>query len=419
MSKKKTSLLTLPLFLLWPFGAFLVALRNIQSKISAIVIILFSTVFGYAFHFRDTSADSYRLAWVFNEFRADTVEEAYLLYLAGGTPDIYRPLSFAFIGVFTNNPKVLYALFGFVFGVFWYYSLRIFTREQQGIKNIFIFILFIVFLATNPITNINGFRFNTAVWVYFYAMYNYLKCSKNKWLVMIFFTPLIHYSFLFTILVTLLFVVSKKILYDSKRINSLLFYFFIFSFCVSWFLELNIVRLDMLTQILPAENSISDKINIYSSDEMVSLYSERASTSTFLKVSNFFGTLQKIYFFVATLFLWFFIKKLKKPKLELNKRFSFTLLLISLCTLVSGLPSVGRFLIIPYIFIIILMLELFVKYPTPKIKKYILGLLPVFSFQILFSMGLLSYLLVSKTIWFGNVFWIIAEGIGYEFVYLE
>lgn len=64
---KKTKIdLRIPLFFIWPFGAFLASFSTIASRKSQIIYVAFVTLFGYSFAFTGVSADSYRVALVFN-----------------------------------------------------------------------------------------------------------------------------------------------------------------------------------------------------------------------------------------------------------------------------------------------------------------------------------------------------------------
>jgi hypothetical protein len=186
---------------------------------------------------------------------------------------------------------------------------------------------------------------------------------------------------------------------------------------VSWILETNIINLDFLSSIIPSD-SISNKIDKYNSDEMATLYQKRASESLFLKVSTFFLTLLKICVFFFIVYSRKLLKKIKEPNPVLNKLLSFVLFYFSFAFIISTLPSGTRFLMIGYLFFIIFILKLYLKYADRTIKNYILLLLPILSFKFFFNVVFLSFTLTSPTIWYGNVFWIIYEGIGYTFSYI-
>ena len=414
---KRPSLLNLLLFVFLPFVSFILALRNLKSKVNTVVFILFCTLFGYAFTFTFDSADSYRIALVFHEFDYDSIADVIPLFFLGITPDLYEFFSFTLIKKISNNPKMVFAFFGLVFGVFWYLSLRVFTKEKGSTTDFYIHLLFFIFLIFNPITNVNGVRFNTAIWIFFYAAINIVLYNKKRYLYLLFLTPLIHFSFLIPSSVIVVFYSSQRILFLKDKINTFLYFLFVFSFVVSWILETNIINLDFLSNIIPSD-SISNKIDKYNSDEMADLYQKRASESLFLKVSTFFLTLLKICVFFFIVYSRKLLKKIKEPNPVLNKLLSFVLFYFSFAFIISTLPSGTRFLMIGYLFFIIFILKLYLKYADRTIKNYILLLLPILSFKFFFNVVFLSFTLTSPTIWYGNVFWIIYEGIGYTFSYI-
>jgi hypothetical protein len=414
---KKPSLLNIPIFLFFPFIAFLISLRHLNTKTNAVIFVLFCILFGYAFTFQFDSADSYRIALVFHEFDYDSITDVIPLYLLGITPDLYEFFSFTLIKKFSNNPKMVFAFFGLVFGVFWYLSLGVFTKEKGSTTDFYIHLLFFIFLIFNPITNVNGVRFNTAIWIFFYAAINIVLYNKKRYLFLLFLTPLIHFSFLIPSSVIVVFYSSQRILFSKDKINTFLYFLFVFSFVVSWILETNIINLDFLSSVIPSD-SISNKIDKYNSDEMTELYQKRASESIFLKVSSFFLTLLKICVFFFIVYTRKLLKKIKEPNPLLNKLLAFVLFYFSFAFIISTLPSGTRFLMIGYLFFIIFILKLYLKYGDRTIKNYILLLLPILSFKFFFNVVFLSFTLTSPTIWYGNVFWIIYEGIGFTFSYI-
>ncbi|MBU2061422.1 MAG: hypothetical protein KKH44_06180, partial [Bacteroidetes bacterium] len=156
-------------------------MQNIKLKSSAFVIIFFTVLFGYSFSFTDSSADSYRIAYVFSVFDFSSFASIIQIYQGGESVDVYRFLVYGITKVFTNNPKVLYAICGFVFGLFMYLSLRLFANEKGSRTDLYTSLLFLFFFSFNPITNLNGFRFYTAAWVFFYSIYNFSIYGKKKW----------------------------------------------------------------------------------------------------------------------------------------------------------------------------------------------------------------------------------------------
>ena len=410
----KLAKIALPLFIVWPFGSFLFALQNIKLKSSAIIIILFSMVFGYSFSFTDTSADSYRIAYVFSVFNFSSFSEIIALYKAGGTPDVYRFLVYGITKLFTNNPKVLFALCGFVFGLFMYLSLLMFSKEKENKNELCIVLLSLFFFSLNPLPNLNGFRFWTATWVYFYAATNFCVYNNKIWIIGVLITPLIHFSFLFISPLLIALVFLKKFIYTENNVKQGILILFIATFILSWFLETNSIKLDFLTRNDLLNPSINSKVSIYNSDRLTDVIQER-ETSFFHTVSRISAKILKIYIFI-------FILKVRKIIMnnpdELSVRLlAYVMIFASFGYIATVIPSGGRFVHIAYLAAILLFLRVYVQSPSEQLRPFIFLGLPVFSFQILFNIGYLGYTVVSGTIWYGNLFWIIYEGIGYKVNY--
>ena len=411
---KKLAKLALPLFIFWPFGSFLCALQNIKLKSSAIVIILFSMVFGYSFSFTDSSSDSYRLAYIFSVFDFSSFDSIIELYQAGDSTDVYRLIVYGIAKLFSNNPKVLYALCGLVFGIFMYLSLRLFVNEKRKKNDLYVTLLVLFFFSLNPLSNLNGFRFWTAAWLFFYSIINFSFYNNKKWLIGIIITPLIHFSFLFIMPVVIAFTFFKKILYTKKDITKGLLLLFVFTFLISWILDTNVISLGFLADQDFLNESISGKVELYNSDRVTEQIKERGAT-LFHTVNRIFSYILKIYIFIFVLKIRKIIRK-NPDELSL-KLLAFVIVFISFGYIATVIPSGGRFLIIAYLAAVLLFLRVYVKSPSIQLQKMILWGLPAFAFNILFVIGYIGYTVVSSTVWYGNLLWIIYEGIGFKVDY--
>lgn len=411
---KKIAKLALPLFIFWPFGSFLCALHNVKLKSSAIVIVLFSMVFGYCFSFTDSSADSYRIAFVFSVFDFSSFDAIVELYKTGNSVDIYSLLVFGITKLFSNNPKVLYAFCGLVFGIFMYVSLLLFNKEKCKKNDIFIILLSIFFFSLNPLPNLNGFRFWTAAWLFFYSIINFCIYSNKRWIIGFLITPFIHFSFLFIMPVALAFIFLKKFIYTKTDITKGLFICFIFTFFISWFLDINVISLSFIADLDLLNDSISKKVEIYNSVEVTEQIRERGLT-LFHTVSRIFSYFLKIYIFIFLLKARKIIRN--KPDVISIKLLAFVYVFVSFGFIATIIPSGGRFQIIAYMLSLLLLLRVYVKSPSRKMQRLILWGIPVFSFNVLFGIGYIGYAVVSETVWYGNLLWIIYEGLGFEINY--
>lgn len=414
---KKASLLNIPIFLIFPLLSFLIAIRNLKSRTNGVLFVVFCALFGYSFSFASDSADSYRIALVFDAFNYKSFYDVYQLYLLGGEPDVYQFLIYSITKSFTENPKVLFAIFGLIFGLFWYFSLRIFKKEQRNNKGFYIFLIYFIFLILNPITNVNGARFNTAVWVFFLATTNIILYNNKRYYILLLCAPLVHFSFIFGVAIVVLFSFFKDLTYTSKGVNKILYYSFIASFAVSWILASNIISFDFISNLIPSD-SISGKIDTYNSSEVSEIYEKRASNSPFLMVSNFFQMIIKTAFFFIIIYLKKFSNKQTNLGYKINVFFAFVMFYFSLAFIIGTMPSGNRFLMVGYIFCVLLMLLFFVKFRNTINNKYALALIPIFSFKFFFNVIFLSISITSHTIWYGNLFWLLYEGWGHNFIYL-
>ena len=413
---KRYAKLSLPLFIFWPFGAFVLSLFNLKSKSSALVFILFCTVFGYSFSFEFTSADSYRIALVFNNYSFSSLGAVFEAYRAGFLTDLYINLMYGITKSNSNNPKVLYAYFGFVFGLFSYLSVRLLLKEK-GKKNSLLWgVIVFIFFITNTITNVNGARFFTAAWVFFYSVMNLFFFGKKRWLLGVLITPLIHFSYLAVLIPIVLFYIFKRFMYSNGETYRWVFIMFTASFFISMLLETNSFSIGFLTDSSLLSGSLTRKLSYYNSAELSETIENR-SGSLFLVVSKYFGYIKKIYYFILLLVIYRIIKKLELPPNNLNKLLAFTLFFLSFGYLISVFPSAGRFINIGFLFTLFLFARLYYLVPSRKLQRLALWSLPVHALNIFFHNAYLPTLLASSTLWYGNLFWIIWEGIGFEFIY--
>jgi len=415
MNKYKINL-SVPLLFIWPFGAFLMTFNNLKSKWYSFIYTLFCTLLGFSFSFKDTSADSYRVAMVFDILNVGSITSVLQKYFNGHLPDLYKNLFFSITKSFTDNPKVLFSLFGFVFGLFSYKSLKLFFGIKGLEKSFSVFILGIVFISLNSVININGARFWTASIICFCCIINLIIYDKKIWMLGLFSLFLFHFSFLFIIPFLFIIYVLKSKLLSEKKTPRWIFILYISTFVFALFLSTNIINLSALSSLLPS--SISRKVELYNSSDVASIYEERGKT-LFHIVSKTFG-------YAARIYLFFVILKIKKElqnsstqEPQLQKLFNFVLLFFSLTFLLSLFPSGGRFVIIATQVFFFFFIRFYIKYKSNTLQRLILGLLPVYSFLILFNIVFLALNLTSSVLWYGNIFWIIYEGIGFTFVHLE
>jgi hypothetical protein len=410
--KKKISGLGVPLLFILPVAGFFVSLFHIRSKSSAFVYISFAMLFGYAISFADTSADSYRYAQAFARFdRTIDYNNIVELYRSGESRDMYRLLLFYFTSLFSNNPKVMYAFAGLVYGVLSYLSLRILVKEGGPKLDTFAFVLALVFYTYVSLSNINGFRFNTGAVLFFYATYRFLIRKEKKWIIGILITPLFHYGFVPIVPVIVLYRLLESSFYNKKNVLPILFYAFVLAFTTSWILGTNSISLSFLSQTDVMAGAVGQRMSYVNSDATASLVDSRRESSLFLSVQKYFDYGIKIYVFVVVFYMRNWLKGMMGNKTEYTRLLAFVLFFYAVTFIATSFPSGARFFNIAHLFMILLLAKFYAVNKGPRIKKIIIWTLPVFGFNILFINGLLPILILTPTFWYGNIFWIIMEGI--------
>lgn len=410
---EKIGKLGIPLFILMPVAGFMVALFDIRSKSSALVYVFFAMVFGYAISFEATSADSFRYAEAFARFDSELNSYSLLqMYRDGELRDIYRVFVFYIVSLFSNNPKVMFAFAGMVYGVFSYKSLCVFVRERGYNWDLYIVALTTIFYTYISLSGINGFRFNTGALVLFYATYKYFIEKSRIWIVVIIITPVFHYGFILLIPILLLFRLLHPLTYNHSRTHSSLLYLFMMAFFTSWFIGTNSISLGFISEISPLSGAIGNRVDYLNSDKITDLVSTRKDSSLFLGVQEYFHSAIKIYVFISILYLYKLLKNLDVVnKLEYTRLFSFVLLLLSFSFILISFPSGMRFMKIALLFFVLYLGKYYGIDRSSGMRKIIIIALPVFAFNIAFINLMLPYLIVSPTMWYGNIFWLIIEGL--------
>lgn len=418
MNRKKLSGLGFPIFFLLPIFGFFLSLFDIRSKSSAFVYIAFAMLFGFAISFSNTSADSFRYAEAFARFD-NTLDYNTILqmYHNGELRDVYRLLLFYFVSLFSSNPKVMYAFAGLFYGVISYSILRIFVKERGSKFDNYVIVLTLVFFTFSSLSNINGFRFHTGAILLFYAIYNVIIQKHWIWIIGVLITPFFHYGFVPIVPILVLYAFTDYLLYNKERVQPLLFYAFVVAYLASWILGTNAINLSFLSQTEVLSGAVGERIAYVNSEEVGELVENRAESSFFLSVQNYFNYAIKVYVFIVILYVRKLLNMNPGNKLLFNRLFAFVLFFYAVAFIISSIPSGGRFLSIAHMFLMLLLVKIYSIYEGEYLKRIILWAIPVFSFHILFINLMLPFLVLTPTFWYGNVFWIIFEGLDFILSY--
>jgi hypothetical protein len=356
------------LFLLWPFLAFLLALKNYSQKESKKVVYIFLIYYGLTFVVGNIGADAERLALQLRH-NADLPFSDFFkivggLYATDTSLDIVQPLISFIISRFTDYHGILFAVYAAIFGFFYLKSINLlFTRyiENTG-WNALIHMAFFIFLL--PITSINGFRMWTATWIFFYGAFHVILYRDARYLLIALSSSLVHFSFL--------------------SANVILIIYFLAGNRNFIYLPIVIVSFVLPKLFTPFFNSISiflggafqQRYSMYSSEEyIIGRKMSFEQLSWFMKITY---DLVFYYILLAIIFIQLKYGYLMKEKTNKNL-LSFMLLFLSFVNFGKEIPSFGeRFQIIFVLFGTLYVFLYFLKMPGNNINLLTLaGLFPM------------------------------------------
>lgn len=394
-TSKKNSII---IFLLWPFFALVYALRNYKAIWAKDIIWLFVIFYGFTMTLHDVGeatmdANRYRDKFITMAAKEVSFREISATFYDAEEQslDILETIIIFTLSRVTNNPQVLFAVFGLIFGYFysrniWYLVDRV-GRKIIG-ENILILLAFAFIVS---FSSINGFRFWTATHMFLYGVLPFLFEGKKQYLWITLLSALMHFSFIVPLAILVIYILAG---------NRILFYFilFILTFFVK---ELDITAIgNFLTNNLP--DIFLPKVKTYTNTD----YAEGLAAD-FEKVNwyvQIYGDALKWSVTAFLVVIFFTGRKYLSKHINLKNLFSFTLLLYSASNIISLVPSGGRFLSLSNLFAVAFIF-FYVQYaPRGKTLRRLitvsvpaLALFTIVSIRIAFdTMGVLSV--------FGNPF---------------
>jgi hypothetical protein len=213
-------------FFISPFFALIFNLRNKNTEVVANLLWAFCVFVGmtFAIGIESENADINRYVEqleYFEKSNFSSITQVIQETIIGGDYDFYCPLVIFFTSLFTANYILLTTIFAIVFGYFLSRNIKILL--EWNLSNTLIssiFILFFFFL--NPIWNINGVRYYTALQIFIYGFLRFEFLKEKKALLICLVTPFFHFSFFLTYIFLI-------IIYFGKKVPHILFVVFVIS----------------------------------------------------------------------------------------------------------------------------------------------------------------------------------------------
>ncbi|MFN3952776.1 MAG: EpsG family protein [Thermaurantimonas sp.] len=328
------------LFLVWPLGVLIQAIKNFRQPWAKNLFWLFCIYFGLSFVVGDQTSrsnDAQRYTEQLQYFHSGSIDINKLfnqIYSEGGYVDIYQPLVTWLLGIFTDKPQWLFALFALVFGYFYsrniwilldFYKINRWSLIASG--------MLLAFALSNPIWNINGVRMWTAAQIFIYGLFLYfLKNQKRKGILWIACTPLFHFSFLFPLGLFFIYLILPK---------SIIVFFIVF-LLTSFIKELNLEFVQDRLSILP--EVFQPRVRGYTNLEYAESIKENIEMLHWhVKLAQYSLSIV-VYSFVFILFIS--LNKNNNSHSILRRLFLFGLFMGSWANISAHIPSGGRFLVL-------------------------------------------------------------------------
>ncbi len=325
------------LFLIWPFIAFLMALRDLGSTFYRKIILMFFVLYGFTFYINPVM-DGERYANKLQQtFESPTTEVFAIfesLFSEQGALDIVQPIITFLVSRVTGMHHFLFAAFALFFGYFHLKSVSLLNEQYKGSRNINALIILVFMFLVVPIFEINGFRMWSAAWVYFFGVYNYLLEKEKRFIWLAVAASVVHFSFLLPAAVFLLYVLvgNRPVIFMILAVSS---------FFIS---ELPMPALRSYAAMLGG--GLEEKFTSYSNvNHARNVKNASENFAWFMAAPKWL-----LYSFLIIMVALFRKKSRFKSDNVLNNLLSFSFLFLTFCNIASLIPSGSRFIRVFFLF---------------------------------------------------------------------
>lgn len=330
----------LVVFLIWPFGAFMLALTHMSRRSSYVIYALWGMLFAWHMNSRlgsgydDFIGISQRVMETNLTFAELSQQLFDLLTFSDDAPkEWYESFMIWLTHSLSNNFHLYFLLCSIPWLIFELSSLHLITSDRKFRQSLICLIIITLFVLPRDIITLQNPRFTTATWVAVYATICYFSRPRmrHKCIFLLLITPLIHSAFWFYILAFL----GCQFLERYPRLTIKLLYISIpFSyFSYDLFTSINI-------SALPLPSIFKVWIGYYLSEETFNEKVLHVGASGFYWVGNLFDFLMKTAYLLIPIYI---IRN--KAELRQNKRLwrfcGFFIAFYALVSFIQFVPVLG------------------------------------------------------------------------------
>lgn len=335
--------------LLFPFVGLLLSLYYWRQSWAKNIFWIFCAYLGAVMIFQaegtilGVGADASKCARELQYLYTQKLDFSYIsstLFKDGKTVDVFYPVLMMLVSRFTDNGHVLFFILALIVGFFFSRNIWCLLDKLPNKIGKWTWVLIGLYILTWPISTIGGVRFVLATHVFVYGALPYLLENNKKKLFWCFLTVFIHFSFLFPILVLLLYILLPK-----KSITP----FFIIYVITLFINTINITSLgEALSGLLPSV--YEGRVEGYTNAEIADNYFQAVGGAAgHIKLSKLIMNWSMvIYIFLS----YFSVKKYFEDNKAIVRLFEFALLLYGISNIFALVPSGGRFVGVSRLFMI-------------------------------------------------------------------
>lgn len=386
----KSALIVISLFL--PIIPFLFAARNIWNKRYHFAVLIFSFWFGYSVFLYSGDILEYEKSFpivanytwrdffsILSDTYSDDKFNVYEENVVISKPDMYALCMQFFVSRVTNESRAFFALVSLIYTYFFLkfiqeVILATGTSKSKMFKIFGVFLLFIVPFYVG----VTGIRFWTALFLYMLFTMRYLRTGSLKSLMLTGLSILIHYTFMFPVLVLLTYQFLKlSKTFSRVLVVASIFYFLLASTTgVLGFIEQSLSIFN--------ETSISETASSYTNSEVLN---QRLNSTG---EANWYVLLRSTlitYSFIVIFILEYF-KIIQFRKFSFIERITpLQVIFFCIAMFTINLGSLARFNYIFQMLTIIKMMYIVVREPNNRRLKILSNtLIPVIALHILVSL---------------------------------
>lgn len=329
------------LFIIYPFGAFLLSLKNAASKSSYLIYFLFGLIFCW--HMNPTShTQTSDLYWIMEEVIANnySIKEiweqfvAFITFEEDAPKEVYENVLNWFSKLFSPNPHLFLVIAAIPYLYFMLKSLKRITTDWKFTQCWSCLIVLALFVLPRDIITVQNPRFTTGVWMAVFATISFFSSNKYQWryYLLILATPLIHSGFWFYVLA---FTGGLFAMRYQKLLIVLLYVSVPFSY----------LSYDLLTSLnfsaLPLPSTLAVWIEGYLSEDSFDKYVASEGASGYYWVAQTFTIIRTTAYLTIPLYLWKYRKEIEQRN-DIKHLFKFFIYFYALINFIQFVPVLGE-----------------------------------------------------------------------------